>query len=407
MVIPTGLRSRVLEELHDVHPGIVRMKALARSYVWWPGVDQDIEDAVRHCQVCQVNQSKPAAATAHPWEFPTKPWERLHIDHAGPMNGNTFLVLVDSHSKWPEVERVPSTDAKTTCAVLRKLFATHGIPRTLVSDNGAGFASAELQQFLARNGVKHVFSAPYHPSSNGQAERYVRIFKEMLRTLKEGDVDTKLSRLLFRYRLTPQTTTGRSPAELLMNRQLRSPLSLMRPDLEGRVRQKQQQGRVGSRPDRVFEVGQEVLAINFGGNPKWLPGVVMEVLGAANFNIRLKDGRMVHRHVDQVVPYNGPTETSAESLMGDDLEGAVLPFTNPDAERASGDLEQRPGDHPASVSPDPPAVPSAVSGVPRSPVADHSGMMVPDQPQTPRPLPERRQPSTRVRRRPGYLEDYV
>ena len=212
------------------------------------------------------------------------------------MNGNTFLVVVDSHSKWPEVERVQSTDAKTTCAVLRKLFATHGIPRTVVSDNGAGFASAELQQFLARNGVKHVFSAPYHPSSNGQAERYVRIFKEMLRTLKEGDVDTKLSRLLFRYRLTPQTTTGRSPAELLMNRQLRSPLSLMRPDLEGRVRQKQQ-GRVGSRPDRVFEVGQEVLVINFGGNPKWLPGVVMVVLGAANFNIRLKDGRMVHRHV--------------------------------------------------------------------------------------------------------------
>jgi len=406
VVIPTGLRSRVLEELHDVHPGIVRMKALARSYVWWPGVDQDIEDAVRHCQVCQVNQSKPVAATAHPWEFPSRPWERLHIDHAGPMNGNTFLVVVDSHSKWPEVERVQSTDAKTTCAVLRKLFATHGIPRTVVSDNGAGFASAELQQFLARNGVKHVFSAPYHPSSNGQAERYVRIFKEMLRTLKEGDVDTKLSRLLFRYRLTPQTTTGRSPAELLMNRQLRSPLSLMRPDLEGRVRQKQQ-GRVGSRPDRVFEVGQEVLVINFGGNPKWLPGVVMVVLGAANFNIRLKDGRMVHRHVDQVVPYHGPTETSAESLLGDDLEGAVLPFTSPDPEPASGDLEPRPGDHPASVSQDSQAVPSAVSGVPRSPVADHPGMMVPDQPQTPRPLPERRQPSTRVRRRPGHLEDYV
>jgi hypothetical protein len=66
VVMPAGLRSRVLDELHDVHPGMVRMKALARSYVWWPGVDQDIEDAVRHCQICQINQSKPVAATAHP-----------------------------------------------------------------------------------------------------------------------------------------------------------------------------------------------------------------------------------------------------------------------------------------------------------------------------------------------------
>ena len=96
----------------------------------------------------------------------------------------------------------------------------------------------------------------------------------------------------------------------------------------------------------------------------------MVILGAANFNIPLKDGRMVHRHVDQVVPYHGPTDTSAESLLGDDLEGAVLPFTSPDPEPASGDLEQRLGDHPASVSQDSLAVPSAVSGVPRSPVAN-------------------------------------
>jgi len=336
VVMPARLRSRVLEELHDVHPGVVRMKALARSYVWWPGVDQDIEYAVKHCQVCQANQSKPVGAIAHPWEFPTRPWERLHIDHAGPMKGNTFLVVVGSYSKWPEIERVPSTDAKTTCAVLRKLFATHGIPRTVVSDNGSGFASAELKEFLSRNGVRHIFTAPYHPSSNGQAERYVRIFKEMLRTLKEGDVDTKLCRLLFRYRLTPQTTTGQSPSELLMNRQLRSPLSLMKPDLEGRVRRKQQ-GQLVSRPARSFEEGQEVLVVNFGGTPKWIPGVVKSILGTANFSIQLKDGRVVHRHVDQMVPHYAQTESRAGAVLADDLEetSSALPYTCPEPQ-ASG-----------------------------------------------------------------------
>ena len=111
----------------------------------------------------------------------------------------------------------------------------------------------------------------------------------MLRKLKEGDMDTKLCRLLFRYRLTPQTTTGQSPSELLMNRQLRSPLSLMKPDLEGRVRRKQQ-GQLVTRPARPFEEGQEVLVVNFGGTPKWIPGVVKSILGTANFSIQLKDG---------------------------------------------------------------------------------------------------------------------
>ena len=154
------------------------------------------------------------------------------MDHAGPLNGKTYLIVVDSYSKWPEIECVASTDAKTTCAVLRKLFATHGIPRTVVSDNGSGFKSAEMQEFFKCNGIQHIFSAPYHPSSNGQAERYVRIFKEMLRTMREGDIETKLCRMLFQYRLTPQTTTGRSPSKLLMNRQVRSALSQMKPDLD-------------------------------------------------------------------------------------------------------------------------------------------------------------------------------
>ena len=411
VVMPVALRSKVLEELHDVHPGVVRMKALARSYVWWPGIDQDIENAIRHCQVCQMNQSKPVSATAHPWEFPTRPWERLHIDHAGPMNGNTFLVVVDSFSKWPEVERVKSTDAKTTCAVLRKLFATHGIPRTVVSDNGPGFASAELQQFFARNGVQHIFTAPYHPSSNGQAERYVRVFKEMLRSLKEGDVETRLCRLLFRYRLTPQTTTGQSPSELLMNRQLRSQLSLMKPDLEGRVRRKQQ-GSLMTRSARMFENGQEVLVVNFGGTPRWLPGVVVEVLGTTNFDIQLRDGRIVHRHVDQMVSYHPEMESRAESILGDRSDGAPeleSPYTHPEPMPVAESGSPRPLD-PGPVGLQQGESPSvqevAERGAPSVPVTEPTGN-ISERQQAPRSVPERRPPSTRTRRRPGYLEDYV
>ena len=75
VIIPKSLRENVLQELHEVHPGMTRMKALARSYVWWPGINEEIGDVVRHCEICQKNQSNPVSAPVHPWEYPAGPWE--------------------------------------------------------------------------------------------------------------------------------------------------------------------------------------------------------------------------------------------------------------------------------------------------------------------------------------------
>ena len=107
---------------------------------------------------------------------------------------------------------------------------------TVVSDNGTAFTSAEFQEFLSRNGVRHLTSAPYHPSSNGLAERAVQTFKTNMQKGSDEDVQKQPSRFLFRYGSTP---TGLSPAELLMGRRLRTHLDLMRPDVSNRVRTKQ------------------------------------------------------------------------------------------------------------------------------------------------------------------------
>ncbi len=174
VVVPSSLRKKVLNELHEVHPGMCKMKALARSYVWWPGMDKEIEELVRRCSTCQRQQVRPNAAPIHPWERPSGPWERVHIDHAGPVEGKMLLVACDAYSKWVEVDVVRSTDAKSSAAVLRRWFAMHGLPKVVVSDNGPGFASEEFNDFLRSNGIRHIFTAPYHRSSNGQAERTVR-----------------------------------------------------------------------------------------------------------------------------------------------------------------------------------------------------------------------------------------
>ncbi len=92
-----------------------------------------------------------------------------------------FLVAVDAYSKWPEVFLMKSTTVSKTIEHLRQMFAMYGLPEQVVSDNGPQFTSEEFAEFLKQNGVKHITSAPYHPSTNGLAERFVQSLKQALR----------------------------------------------------------------------------------------------------------------------------------------------------------------------------------------------------------------------------------
>lgn len=154
--------------------------------------------------------------------------------------GKMFLVLIDSHSKWMDVYLVTTATSHGTIEKLRQSFSVHGLLQMLVSDNATCFTSAEFADFVAKNGIKHVTSAPFHPSSNGLAERAVRTFKEGMKR-KQGNesLEAKVSRFLFSYRITPHSTTGLSPAEMLMSRRPRSAFDLLLPDLKSKVEKKQ------------------------------------------------------------------------------------------------------------------------------------------------------------------------
>ncbi len=164
VVIPPKLRSRVLAELHTGHLGVVRMKAVARSYVWWPGIDTQVEQLSKNCHSCQQTLKAPGPSPLHLWKWPESPWQRIHVDFAGPFEGHMYLVVVDAHYKWPEVCVMDSTTSTKTIQVLRTLFSRYGLPEVLVSDNGPQFTSEEFQTFLKANGVTHTRSAPFHPA---------------------------------------------------------------------------------------------------------------------------------------------------------------------------------------------------------------------------------------------------
>lgn len=134
------------------------MKAVARSYFWWPGLDKEIKDQAQSCEACRSVKTCPGTAPLHPWLWPARPWQRVHIDFAGPFMNRTFLIVIDAHSKWPEVIEMKSTTAQRTIGELRKLFAAYGLPEQVVSDNGPQFVSDDFTTFMKMNGTHQVMA---------------------------------------------------------------------------------------------------------------------------------------------------------------------------------------------------------------------------------------------------------
>ena len=147
VVIPDSLRSKVLKTLHSGHPGIVRMKALARTTVYWPGIDKDIQQFVKSCDACAVNAPAPKKGELHPWEPEDRPWRRVHADFAGPFKGRNYFLIVDAYSKWPEVVEMTSMTTQGTTKVLEGFFCRYGYPEVLVTDNGGQFTAHQFSDF--------------------------------------------------------------------------------------------------------------------------------------------------------------------------------------------------------------------------------------------------------------------
>lgn len=409
VIVPRRIQEDVLKILHETHIGMSRMKALARNYVWWTDIDSDIENVVRRCVNCQSNLNAPPQAPLHPWEWPAKPWSRIHIDHAGPFYGSQFLVLIDSHSKWMEVEKVPNTASEPTIRSLQRIFATHGLPDTIVTDNGTAFTSDQFIKFCRQNGIRHVRSAPRHPSTNGLAERAVQTFKTAVRKMDSGiPIDFRVLKFLARYRITPQTTTGRAPAELLLRRVPKIHLDLLRGDVEARVEKNQDRqckddaNRQGT-SSRTFNIGDDIFTHCDPVGARritWIPGVIRRVTGPLSFEIELRGRGMVKRHVDQIrkrwcdlpdVPNVPDIPTTTRS--------AVIPPPTEITEQELPSLATPPSDIEPVATPEPPAT----TVEPEDLQTATSGSD--DLSDTPAPTPLRR--STRERKKPDrYIESY-
>jgi len=195
------------------------------------------------------------------------------------------------------------------------LFAQFGLPETIVTDNGSCFTSDEFQIFLKQNGIKHVASAPYHPSTNGLAERAVQIVKKGLKKVSQGSVKSRLAKILLAYRTTPHSTTGNTPAKLLLNKNLRTRLDLLKPNTATHVESKQlaqKKSHDSAVVVRSFANNAPVLVRNYGQGHKWFKGWIVKATSPVSYLVRLENDKEIRRHQDQIC---GRTEQSSATTV--------------------------------------------------------------------------------------------
>ena len=329
VIIPSKGRELMLKELHQEHIGSTKMKQLARSYFWWPGLDRDIEEVSRSCSVCLATRVSPKKAPLHPWDWPEKPWVRVHVDYAGPVNGTYFLVLTDAHSKWIEVLPTTNTSSSATINLIQNVFSRFGLPLTLVSDNGPNFVSKEFEVFLEKNGIRHITSAPYQPSTNGQAENTVKTLKSFLKHCVGEDWKLKLNQFLLKYRVSPHSTTGVAPAELMFGRKIRTVLDLVRPEKSMKQtvlsKQETQKSNYDASIPRQLQLQPEspVMVRNYStiSKDRWIPAKVVKQTGPVSYKCELPGGTVIRRHQDQI--WTKSTKpiltTPMKTIIGDSL----------------------------------------------------------------------------------------
>lgn len=226
IVIPKTMRLELLDIIHRGHLGVTKCRARAREAVWWPGMSSSIEEMVKSCIKCAKVRPTPTEPLM-PSSFPSRPWERVGMD-LFELDGSTYLIVVCYRSRWPEVRKLTRTTTTAVIHALKGIFAVHGIPELVISDNGPQFASGEFKNFAQTYNFNHVTSSPNYPAANGEAERCVKTVKEIFKK----NSDPYLG--LLTYRTTP-LQNGLSPAELLMGRKLRTQLPILPSKLEDSV----------------------------------------------------------------------------------------------------------------------------------------------------------------------------
>lgn len=222
VLIPECLRSGILQRLHTGHLGMEKTRLRARNAVYWPNIQADIDKMCKACETCQEFQPAQQRETLMPHDVPTGPWKVVGTD-LFEFDGDNYLMIADYYSKFVFTRKLPiPSPSNVVIALTKQIFAEHGIPRRVISDNGPHFSSYAYKNFAETWEFEHVTSSPHYPRSNGFVERQIQTVKSIMKKCKRSGDDPELA--LLTLRTTPVDSKLPSPAELLYSRKIRANL---------------------------------------------------------------------------------------------------------------------------------------------------------------------------------------
>ena len=172
IIVPRSLQRKVIQAAHCLgHLGMTKTKRMLREKYWFPTMNSMVEQIIGQCYACQVTTKQHRQEPIKMSPIPKKPWDTVAVDFGGPYpDGHYNLVAIDKQTRYPEVQSTHSTAFRPTRRKLKTMFATHGTPQRLESDNGPPFNSREFAEFAKEEGFHHHCVTPDHARANGEVE---------------------------------------------------------------------------------------------------------------------------------------------------------------------------------------------------------------------------------------------
>ena len=270
---------------------------------------------MKNCTECckaQLQRAEPLIPTP----LPKLPWQKIATDLFLWKN-NWYVLTVDYYSRYIEIALLNRISSTEVIAKLKSIFARHGIPEIVVSDGGKQYVSEEFEQFAKDYGFQHSTSSPYFPQSNGEAERAVRTVKSLLNKSNDPYL------ALLAYRSTPVLGSKHSPAELLMNRKLRTtiPSTLSHrepqvPDAE-KVREKDRKIKLSQKKNHDQRKGAKVLPSIEPGSLVWMTdrkeqATVQQEVAPRSIEVLSENGATYRRNRRDLIPLPSQEEVTTE-----------------------------------------------------------------------------------------------
>ena len=213
------------------HFALDKMFDKIKDRYYWPQMYETIRQYVRSCDACQRRGKNKNKQYLHP--IPTySPFHQIGIDIVGPLpktsRGYKYIVVaIDYLTKWPEARALRRATAEEVSSfIYEDIICRHGCPSKLLSDRGTHFNNQVIAGLMEKFQIKHLFSTPYHPQTNGLVERFNHTLCESLAKLSEQEKqwDDKIPPVLFAYRTSKNATTKMTPFYLTYGREAKLPI---------------------------------------------------------------------------------------------------------------------------------------------------------------------------------------